>query len=59
MFSQLHPHRTASENQVEFAPLMKFLSLLAKDTEYVSQLKECASAATELTIVNSTNDPNV
>lgn len=40
------PRRTNAENDVEFAPLANFLSQLAADREYVTQLKERAAQQT-------------
>ena len=37
---RFQPHRSNAENQIEFAPIEKFLITLTADTEYVSWLKE-------------------
>jgi len=40
---RFHPHRTHTENQLEFAPLIEFLRVLAFNKKIVAQIKEAAT----------------
>lgn len=41
--SRFQPRRTNADNQNEFAPLVNFLSELAKDKELIARLKKSAA----------------
>ena len=44
----LHPSRNNAENQIEFAPLVNFMSELASDKELIERLKDRVSQRSNL-----------